>query len=109
MDNLQVPLTLTVADINTVLALLAKAPFDVAAPLINKIQGQANPVVLKAQQEQREAEAKANAAAVGDKAAEAIAAAANAPVGAPAAKRPNRKARRAQGVLNGAGHEQPAQ
>lgn len=102
MDNLQVPLTLTVAEINTLLALLVKAPFEVAHPLISKIKGQADPVLIKAQQEQREAELKVNAEA----ARVPVLDAAGVPV--PAPKRPNRKTRRAQAV-NGAGHEQPAQ
>lgn len=104
MDNLQIPFTLTLAEINAILNLLVKAPFEVAAPLINKIKAQADPVLAaeqKRQQDEQLALAQKRVEETTGKANEAIQAAARA-TGAPVPpKRPNRAARRAAEALNG--------
>ena len=61
MDNLQIPLNLTLSEVNVVLAHLGKGPFDQVFTLVTKIQQQAQPAIAKAQAEANAEAAKASA------------------------------------------------
>jgi hypothetical protein len=52
MDDIQINLTLTVAQINVILGVLGEAPFRVAQPLIQSVQEQAQPQLQAAQAQQ---------------------------------------------------------
>lgn len=101
MDNLQIPLNLTLAEVNAVLGHLGKGSFEQVVGLINKIQNQARPTIAAAEaQAQMAANAATTAAAEAHKPSEAVAAEVSR-ANPPMRSRPNRKARRAAAV-NGA-------
>ena len=52
MEQKEVTLTLSVADVNTVLGALGKGPYEVVEPLIAKIRAQAVPQVEEAKTEE---------------------------------------------------------
>lgn len=107
MDNLQIPLNLTLLEVNTILSNLGKGPFEQVFALIQKIQAQARPPIAHAEAQAQAAIDKQQTAAAVAEAVKDLAT----PTAEAVAKVPpkNRAARRRAKAMNGAANDQPAQ